>query len=237
MAVGGRGAVATLLSTYANQPWLFGGAAFWEIGPSPIFFGNAPVLRETQMNKPPPSCANSSMRLYPVPVRAGVSVVVSVSAGETIESMVDRGMAASANTEEAAKASRIGTTTFRKARYVVLLARKPGLSPSEVLMAEYALREMNQSQRTEGPYQTVRPIVERIWGENLGTKGLDQTENRRLAEFDRAIATLCEVTRLIDEIPIPATGEKITETLQLMKRAQRQLRSFTSKLEKLEWKT
>ena len=170
----------------------------------------------------------------PIP-KAGAKV--SVSAGETIESMVDRGMAASANTEEAAKASRIGTTTFRKARYVVLLARKPGLSPSEVLMAEYALREMNQSQRTEGPYQTVRPIVERIWGENLGTKGLDQTENRRLAEFDRAIATLCEVTRLIDEIPIPATGEKITETLQLMKRAQRQLRSFTSKLEKLEWKT
>tara|TARA_Y100000310_G_scaffold269797_1_gene283244 strand:+ start:114 stop:1094 length:981 start_codon:yes stop_codon:yes gene_type:complete len=158
---------------------------------------------------------------------------VAVPEGMTIENMVDKGVATSTSAEEASKTAKMGLGTFRKARFVVMAARKSGLSSKEILKAEYALREMNQSQRVDGPYQTIRPIVERVWGK-INNKTLEQAEKKRLAEFDRATATIAEICKTSDKIPIPATGQKIADTLAEMKRAQCQLRSFIRKLEDLQ---
>lgn len=167
-----------------------------------------------------------------MPIKRYNGAKIQVPEGETVESMVDAGMKASPYREEGARVAGMNEAIFMRARAVVLVQRHEGLSPKEQRLADYALREMNASRQAEGPYQTILPTYDRIWGTAAGfRKGLDELEKRRLVDFDRATATIAEVCKMAEQIPIPATGDKLAETLAEMKKAQLQLRSFIRKLE------
>lgn len=160
---------------------------------------------------------------------------ISVPDGMTAEDFCREGMAAEPqglSAEEIAK--RLGTNgqTYRMMRNIVALYDMGDLPVADAELVVAALADMNTNNRVAAPYDTIKHIVERVWGKRR--KRSDKTIAVRLEEFERAFGHIIFACTNADEIEIPNLGtERVLCAIGEIKEAKKHLNNLQQKLEEL----
>lgn len=155
--------------------------------------------------------------------------------GMTLEGLARQGLEheeGGASVEDIVRNFHVNTNSYRMMRDIVLLSDRDDLSEEDADVVAQALKDMNATQRVTMPHQTVRHIVERIWG----TKGhrKDKTIARRSEDFERAFGHVIQVGMDADKIEIPHIDEdRAKRAIRDLNKALRNMRALRTKLEEL----
>ena len=109
-------------------------------------------------------------------------------AGLTILQWVKQGIAMEndgVRAEEAAKKIGLNIGTYRRVRDLAMLSERDDLTPHDAKLLKQVIEEMETlKQVRETSYQTIRPIVDRVWGQaERGSK----VENHKVEAFEHAV--------------------------------------------------
>lgn len=170
--------------------------------------------------------------------RAGVPapwVKIKLPDGETIADVARRGIELERDGETVdgiARTLGLGNATYQCARDIVQIAERPDLRRSDRAIARAALDEMNQSSQIKRAWELISPVVDRLWGGQIGKR--DAIERRRKDMFDKAFGALVQICSTADKIEIPYfTPEQAAEALAELAAAEKAVREFKAKLKEL----
>jgi hypothetical protein len=169
---------------------------------------------------------------------AATWIKVKVPDGETLETMVRRGLAQEADgtsPEDVAKSLGIGILSYRHARDIVILATQRTLRREDREPVARALIEINATSQLVNAWEIVAPIALKVWGEDrAGQRTREGVEKYRRDLFDRAMGALVQICSSASEIEIPyLLPEQAAEVLAELTAAEKSVREFKSKLKEL----
>lgn len=159
-----------------------------------------------------------------------------IPSGYTCEEWIRKGMTMMQNegktAEEAAKALRMGATSFRAMRDIVQLAdMQHRLQPQERQLAQEALDAMNKY-TSAVPYTMIKEIVAKVWGSKHVKS--EKNSEKRIEEFDKSINVIVHACMAKLEIPPHISKQQakmlladLQDSVLNLRRIMRQLKEFT----------
>jgi hypothetical protein len=172
----------------------------------------------TRINKPEPEPAEEAP----------------AAGADTIEAQVRRGMALEAEgfaAEDVAPEIGMGVQSYRRARYIVMLADEPDLSASDRIVVRNARARMNQHAEISHPFAMVEQIVARKWGVRPTAKP-DRAAQIRVENFERAYGALTYACASVGAIEIPLLSpDRAREICDELKAASRHVDSLRRRIE------
>ena len=161
---------------------------------------------------------------------------VKIPGGTTFEEMVRRGLDLEANgagTPKAAGTAGLDRHTYRMARYIVLLSDRDDLSADDQQTVATALSYMNEHQQVGRTYETVLPLVERIWGKAHERRGRGDAQSR-IKKFDHSFGAIIQSCLAATDVDVPQFNEqRAAEIVCELIRAIECLRILQRKIEEL----
>lgn len=134
-----------------------------------------------------------------------------IPAGMTAEQWIRRAMERDQNgatSAEAAAAVGIGHSTYRQARYVLLLADRDDLPDRDAALVADAVAVMNERRVIRPAYEKVHRIVDRVYGEGRQrVVGPSRAEKNRRAAFEHACGAILSICLGAPTVSIPYLTE------------------------------
>ena len=122
--------------------------------------------------------------------------------------------------------------TLRRVRSILLLAERTDLSDDDLATVKEAVALLDANRKITAPYNMVKQIADRVWGNAGGRKNLQEREKQRLEHFEDAIHYLegtCE--RASEIIAVPHLDRaKANDTVDRLKAARANLNKFIKKV-------
>jgi len=116
------------------------------------------------------------------------------------------GMNGGRKAKDVAKEIGIGVQTFRKARYVLMLADDPDLTDREHETVTAAIEAMSEEGQVARAFSMVEPLVDQKWGTATG-RGHGVIPGRaaevRMNHFMRAFGTLVQACKMAADVEVP----------------------------------
>jgi len=160
-----------------------------------------------------------------MPVPAGVLVSDYVRGGIAMER-------AGQTAEEVAKSLGIGVLSYRQCKDIVLLSERTDLGSAAAVIVHQALTALNETGQPSLPWESVRPLIDRVWG-GKGARREQKTERRRVEQFQNAISVITESCAHGGEIDIPhMSADDKKSTIENLKRAERDIRDLRERIER-----
>ena len=132
-------------------------------------------------------------------------------------------------------ASKIGVNprTYRSAHYIILLADRNDLRPADRAVVDEALSLMNESRQTEAAHQLIKPILDRVYGDQTRRRDPRKTEAKRLGTYECAMGGLTGACEGLAVLTIPYLGEeRFVDAIEESETAISQIKRFTTRLKK-----
>lgn len=130
--------------------------------------------------------------------------------------------------EEAAQKVGVGTHTYRMICAVLKLESRDNLNPDDREAVRIALDKIESTRNVKRYYDSVRPIVDKVWGTQPQRKLDERQESKRKEAFNHAIVIISDTCLHGLEIDIPllseAEKEKVADQLAAAARRLTQLR-------------
>lgn len=160
---------------------------------------------------------------------------LSLPAGKNAEDLLREGMeleGTGASAEEVAEVVGMGADSYRKARYLILLADRADLSPRDRQTVADALHLMNAEAVIRPAFEAVESLVERIYGSAQSRATPARAEAIRRANFDRAYGTLIQACEYADAIELPhLSPEEVNGVLAELKAAAQHVSTLRRRIE------
>lgn len=160
---------------------------------------------------------------------------LSLPAGKNAEDLLREGMeleGTGASAEEVAEVVGMGADSYRKARYLILLADRDDLSPRDRQTVADALHLMNTEAVIRPAFEAVEGLVERIYGSAQSRATPARAEAIRRANFDRAYGTLIQACQYADAIELPhLSPEEVNGVLAELKAAAQHVSTLRRRIE------
>jgi hypothetical protein len=138
--------------------------------------------------------------------------MIKVEGGGSVSAAARRGIALQKEGLPPAEAARqigLSRRVFSNVRDMLLLSDRSDLSEKDATLVAEALAEVETTLNITRPWQRVRPLADRVWG-NKGARFSDG-DKRREARFVQAISFVATTCESAAEIDIPHVSEEQLE--------------------------
>lgn len=158
---------------------------------------------------------------------------ISCPKGVTLEQLTRQGLDLENNgmtPELAAKNIGASLRTYRAMREMVMLVDREDLSTAEAKLAKEAVQTLNETRQLQG-YESVKPIIYRIWGGGKESKN-SRTETKRKEEFEHAINAITYPTLASIDIP-QLTKDKAEMIVEELEDSIQRIRKLIEKIKEI----
>lgn len=137
---------------------------------------------------------------------ARINLPAGVSAEDHCRRGLDLASGGMSSTNIAAEL-KVSPDTYSKMRDIVLLRDRQDLSADDSQIVADAVEEMNETQTVQRPYEKIKHIADRVWGENKKGGTREQAEARRLQSFEDGLSVITQACSCGENMDVPQLSE------------------------------
>lgn len=158
---------------------------------------------------------------------------INIPEGYTAEEYTRKGLELEAQgiePSEVHKNFKISNDTYRKMREIVLISDLEYLRPQDRKAADFALKNLNETNQTVNAYPAIEHIADRLWNNlKAGRRRTHEAAQARVAEFEKQVEIIAHIGQTELDIPY-LSQEQAAEAVGRLHAAQAGLRRLVTQL-------